>query len=112
MLDFEFGFNFPDWHRDALCQEHPETDWFPPPDERSLIHQLPSRSVAQARTGAVCALAIPPRRLTRYLTRVVFWTASVNDSTAISLLAELRLGPSSFIGHAFSKFHRAISECV
>lgn len=31
MLDvsFEFGFKFPDWHRDALCQEFPEVEFFP-----------------------------------------------------------------------------------
>jgi hypothetical protein len=28
-VSFEFGFNFPDWHREALCQEHPEVEFVP-----------------------------------------------------------------------------------
>lgn len=28
-LDHEFSFQFPNWHRDGLCQEYPGVDWFP-----------------------------------------------------------------------------------
>lgn len=28
-IDYEFGFQFPEWHKDAACIEHPELDWFP-----------------------------------------------------------------------------------
>src|SRR4051794_24758408 len=28
-LDYEFGFQFPEWHRDAACVEHPEVEFFP-----------------------------------------------------------------------------------